>query len=173
MDWTATFRRKWRSFTTYPLRIRMLVPVAIILLALARLAILTLPFRTYAPLLGRREAPVGDWRMATTRGVDRNAARIEAIRSATRAAARVVPWNSVCLPQALVAAALLRLSGIGYTVHLGVVRGNSRGNPDEGSRKLNAHAWCVADGSVVTGPGALDGFARVARFVHDPGRLAR
>ncbi|GAB5348635.1 lasso peptide biosynthesis B2 protein [Alteriqipengyuania sp. 357] len=181
MDWAATFRRKWRSFAAYPLRTQLLVPAAIVLLALARLAILTLPFRTYAPLLGQREAAGDDWRMSAVRNDDRNEKRIEAIRAAIRASARVVPWNAVCLPQALVAAALLRVSGIGYAVHLGVARGpaegststSGSGNPEPGSRALNAHAWCVADGCVVTGPGALDRFARVARFVYDPGRRAR
>ena len=74
-------------------------------------------------------------------------------------------------------AALLRVSGIGYSVHLGVARGpiDGSGNDhsEEGQSKLNAHAWCVAGGGVVTGPGALDRFARVAQFVHDPSRSAR
>ena len=175
MGWAATFRRKWRAFGSYPVRTQALVPVVILLLALARLAILTLPFRFYAPVLGRREAASGDWRMTQSSDDRRSAARIEAIRSAIRASARLVPWNAVCLPQALVAAALLRVSGIGYTVHLGVARGPIGGseNPEGSPSKLNAHAWCVAGGGVVTGPGALDRFARVARFVHDPSRSAR
>ena len=168
MGWAATFRRKWRAFGSYPVRTQALVPVVILLLALARLAILTLPFRFYAPVLGRREAASGDWRMTQSSDDRRSAARIEA---------RLVPWNAVCLPQALVAAALLRVSGIGYSVHLGVARGpiDGSGNDhsEEGQSKLNAHAWCVAGGGVVTGPGALDRFARVAQFVHDPSRSAR
>jgi hypothetical protein len=94
---------------------------------------------------------------------------------AIRAAARVVPWNAVCLPQAMVAAVLLRLARVGYTVHLGVARGETdrRASDGESVPGLHAHAWCVADGRVVTGPGALDRFARVGRFVYDPDRPAR
>lgn len=160
--------RKWRAFGSLPLSTRLLVPLAIVLLALARIAILVLPFRLYAPLFGRREGAGPDWRDDSPPGDRLTVPRVAVIATAVRASARLVPWNAVCLPQAMTAAVMLRMFGIGYAVHLGVAR-ETDGRP----LSLAAHAWCVAAGRVVTGPGALDRFARVARFVHDPVRPAR
>jgi len=164
----ATILRKWRSFAGYPLAVRMLVPVAFLLLGLARAAILVLPFRIYAPLLGRRRAASidRDWRDEPPLGPGEHG-RALAIKQAIRAAARLTPWQSVCLPQALVAAALMRWLRIGFTAHLGVARG------DEGAGPMQAHAWTVAGGAIVTGAGQLGRYTRVASFTHDPERRLR
>ncbi|WP_374405290.1 lasso peptide biosynthesis B2 protein [Pelagerythrobacter sp.] len=168
MRMATLLARKWRSFGGYPLAVRMLVPVAFVLLGLARLAILILPFRLYAPLLGQRRPQQAerDWREGPSLDPPQDG-RAFAIKQAIRVAARLTPWRSVCLPQALVAAALMRPLGIGFTAHLGVTR------DDEGAGPMQAHAWTVAGGAIVTGAGQLARYTRVARFVHDPQRRLR
>lgn len=160
--------RKWRSFLGYPLAVQMLVPVVFLLLGLARAAILVLPFRVYAPVLGRRRAASTDrdWRVGSPLE-PRDHERVLAIKQAIRAAARLTPWQSVCLPQALVAATLMRPLCIGFTAHLGVARGG------EGAGPMQAHAWTVAGGAIVTGAGQLGRYTRVASFAHDPARRPR
>lgn len=168
MRMVTLLARKWRSFGGLPLAARTLVPIAFMLLGLARLAILALPFRIYAPLLGRRRpsSADGDWRDQPPLD-PRAEGRALAIKQAIRAAARLTPWQSVCLPQALVAATLMRSLGIGFAVHLGLARG------DEGAGPMQAHAWTAAGGAIVTGAGQLGRYTRVASFAHEPRRRRR
>ena len=70
--------------------------------------------------------------------------RIE--RAVDRAAA-IVPWNSLCLPNAMAAKLMLARRGCASTIHLGV------GINSEGL--LHAHAWLEAGGTVVTGAGNI------------------
>ena len=84
-------RRKFRTFYgRMSAQDRRLVYEAALLLALARLIVLTLPLRIIAPWLCR--AP-------ETRSCDEQLLR--SVRRAVTIAARNVPWNAVCLPQAL------------------------------------------------------------------------
>ena len=66
------------------------------MLGLARLLVVTTPFRLIAPWL--RRAPETDFR---------NDALLARVRWAVTIAARNVPWNAVCLPQAMAAKAML------------------------------------------------------------------
>lgn len=169
MRMATLLARKWRSFAGFPLAARMLMPVAFLLLGLARAAILVLPFRVYAPLLGRRRAASTDDRDRRDEPPldPRTHERALAIKQAIRAAARLTPWQSVCLPQALVAAALMRGLRIGFTAHLGLARG------DEGAGPMQAHAWTAAGGTIVTGAGQLGRYTRVASFAYQPERRLR
>ncbi|HVL79374.1 MAG TPA: lasso peptide biosynthesis B2 protein [Sphingomicrobium sp.] len=65
-----------------------------------------------------------------------------------RAGARV-PWRSDCLVQALAAQRWLRLGGVQSDLFIGVRPANGEG--------VDAHAWLVSSGSVVTG-GDVSGF---------------
>lgn len=124
---------------------RLLLAEAAILLALARICVLTVPFRVLARWLSRApDAPAPDPSLA------------DRVGRAVRVAARNVPWNAVCLPQAIAAKAMLARRGQGSAFHLGATI------EDDG--KLNAHAWLECDGRIVTGAGGMRGMSHLARF---------
>ena len=124
---------------------RWLVCEAIVMLGLARFIVLTVPFRLIAPQLSR--AP-------ETGSCDE--ALLLRVRQAVTTAARNVPWNAVCLPQAMAAKAMLARRGCGSAFHLGADF-NAQG-------KLIAHAWLVAGGTVVVGAAGIPAVTPLARF---------
>ena len=126
---------------------RRLLAEAAVCLALARLLILMVPFRHVAPRLERR--PPG-----SPGGV--NPAVHLAIRRAVTTAARHVPWNAVCLPQAMAAKFMLARRGGASTLHLGLVRKEAGG--------LLAHAWLEVDGAILVGEAGVDAVTPIARF---------
>jgi Transglutaminase-like superfamily len=138
-----------RKFCTFFIRIsaadRRLVCEAGLILALARLTVLTVPFRVLAPWL--RRAP-------ETACCD--AQLVRAVGRAITIAARNVPWNAMCLPQALAAKAMLARRGCGSAFHLGATY-DSNGN-------LIAHAWVVAGGQVVVGTAGIPSMSPLAHF---------
>jgi hypothetical protein len=138
-------RRKLGRFLHMTARQRALLIEAVLLLAVARLAIVALPFRRIAPWLQR--APQSS-------GCD--AATVQAVRQAVTAAARNVPWDAVCLPQAMAAKAMLARRGQASALHLGA------GKADGGG--LMAHAWLIAGGEIVVGEAGIAGVTPLARF---------
>ena len=124
---------------------RSLICEAIVMLGLARLIVITTPFRFVAPWLSR--AP-------ETGNCDE--ALLLRVRQAVTIAARNVPWNAVCLPQAMAAKAMLARRGCGSAFHLGA-------NVDE-KGKVIAHAWLVAGGTIVVGEVGVGGVTPLARF---------
>ena len=78
-----------------------------------------------------------------------------AVGQAVTIAARNVPWNAVCLPQAMAAKAMLARRGQGSALHLGAARAGDG---------LTAHAWLVAGGEVVVGEAGIAEVAPLARF---------
>src|SRR5947208_1752518 len=100
-------RRKLRTFLDMRGTDRRLLCEATLMLAGARLLVLTVPFRRLAPwLAGAPETSSCDL------------ALLGRVRLAVTTAARNVPWNAVCLPQALAAKAMLARRGCGSSVHL-------------------------------------------------------
>jgi len=79
------------------------------------------------------DVPAGDTEVETAIAVAR----------AIRAAARRMPFEANCLPQAIAAQAMLRRRGIAAFVHLGA------GHDHDG--RMEAHAWVDAAGIAVTG----------------------
>lgn len=79
-----------------------------LLLGLARGAILLVPFRRLAPLLGRVQGAT-PWVPVLSPAQQRRALRVG---RTVRLAARYTPWTSNCFPQALVASLLLRALGV-------------------------------------------------------------
>lgn len=124
---------------------RLLVFEAMLLLGLARIIVITIPFRYMAPLLSR----------APDNGVCDEDLLLR-VRKAVTTAARNVPWNAVCLPQAMAAKAMLARRGCGSAFHLGA------GTNTQG--KLIAHAWLVAGGKIVVGASGMAGTTPLARF---------
>lgn len=88
--------------------------------------------------------------------------RLEAARLGrlVEAAGRSLPFRARCLQQSIALRRMLARRGIPAIVHLGVARDHAdRVRPDEA-----AHAWVAVGPQIVSGGGALDRYATVARF---------
>jgi hypothetical protein len=118
---------------------------ALVYLAVARAAVIALPFRVLARRLGvkRAETPV-------TAVADPALAPVGA---AIAAGARRAPWRSGCLEQAIAAKAMLRRRGIASTLYLGLAGG-----------PVAAHAWLRVGSLNVTGGQDVSRYAVVASF---------
>jgi hypothetical protein len=97
-----TLLRKLGTFARMSQKDRLLICEAIVLLGLARFIVVAMPFRMIAPWLSTTPVPQSDDEFLLKR-----------IRRAVTTAARNVPWNAVCLPQALAAKAMLARRGCG------------------------------------------------------------
>jgi hypothetical protein len=124
---------------------RLLVCEAILALTVARLIVMTAPFRVIERWLSR----------APETGVC-NEALLLSVRNAVTTAARNVPWNAVCMPQAMAAKAMLARRGCGSTFHLGA--------DFDAQGKLIAHAWLESGGTIVVGGGGIASVTPLARF---------
>jgi hypothetical protein len=109
---------------------------AVVTLAVARVAILIVPFRKLAPRLGTpmRESP------ATTNETDR--ARLRQVAWAIGAISRRAPWRCKCLEQAFAANRMLRRRNIVSTLYFGIARPGG---------EVTAHAWVRSGDYYVTG----------------------
>lgn len=135
--------RKARSATTFSaFEISLVLPV-FVLLGVARLAILTVPFRIYARHLGR-EALLDTKTVAVSTA---QMARTHSIARVVRRTAMITPWESLCLAQAMVSALLLRLSDIPYCAVFGLALKIDTTSDD----LMDAHAWVRVDDMNVTG----------------------
>ena len=139
------FGRRLNGFLLLSSTDRFLICEAIVMLAAARVCVLTVPLRILAKWLSRMpDAAVS------------HPERVARVGKAIEAAARHVPWNAVCLPQAIAAKAMLARRGQGSAFHLGATIGKD-GRPD-------AHAWLECDGRIVIGGAAMRGISHLARF---------
>ncbi len=137
-------RNKLGRFLQMTNQRRLLLLEAALFLGLARLMLLTVPFGRIAPWLQRSpDSPPHDPRT------------VLAVGEAVTIAARNVPWNAVCLPQAMAAKAMLARRGQGSALHLGAAKVSDR---------LTAHAWLVAGGQIVVGEAGIADTAPLARF---------
>ena len=134
--------RRYRSLETAD---RRLLLRAVFWLAVARIWLVAVPFKTLAQRLdtpsGKREA---------------DPALIERVGKAVKMASNNVPWRADCFPQAIAARKLLRGYGYGSAIHLGVDK--------TGQGDLLAHAWLTCAGTVVTGGEAMDRYSEFHRF---------
>ena len=124
-----------RSFRRLDPTDRLMLIEASILLGLARLAINMLHFTSIAGRLGSAVAE------SRTTEATEAAAISRRVRRAVQRAAAHLPWEFVCLPQAIAAKAMLRRRGVPATIYIGVVK----------QPALAAHAWVRAGDIVVTG----------------------
>jgi hypothetical protein len=138
-------RRKLGHALQMTNRQRLLVLEAALWLGLSRLMLLILPIGRIAP-----------WLQRVPDSGPRDLATVLAVRHAVTIAARNVPWNAVCLPQAMAAKAMLARRGQGSALHLGA------GKLDGGG--LAAHAWLEAGGEIVVGEAGVADMAPLARF---------
>lgn len=142
-------RAKWRRRTGVE---RVLLVEAFVLLCLARLLVLILPFRWLAISLGRHMVETG----AQVDSSHLRCARM--VGQAVCSAARYTPWESVCLPQAVAAKWMLKRRSVGGTLYLGVAKDETK------PEKLAAHAWLRCGSLIITGREGHRRFTVVATF---------
>lgn len=151
-SWLGSLRNapaKWRRRTRIE---RMLLLEGFLFLGVARLGVLTLPFRWLAKTLGQHmredQTPVPS--------VDLQMARL--VGGAVRSAAGYTPWGSVCLPQAVAAKWMLKRRKIPGTVYLGVMKDETK------PEKLAAHAWVRCGKIILTGAKGHQQYTVVSTF---------
>jgi len=130
---------------------------AYVLLGLARLAVLRLPFRRIARFLGEEDQE--------SLASDLDAAQTEsmlAVSRSVRSAANNTPWNSNCLAQTIVATHLLRRAGLASSAHFGVKA------PGEILTGPAAHAWVRCGRTFVVGGAERKQFHEVGVFLSRP-----
>ena len=122
-------------------------------LGFARLAILILPFRRIAPFLGRN--------MAQSPEVEEVAHRelLDRISWAVTTASRHLPWDCLCLAQALAGKAMLKRRGVTSTLYLGLAK--------DDEAHLQAHAWLRCGNRILTGERAMAEFTIIATFAEN------
>jgi hypothetical protein len=123
----------------------------LVFLGLARLAVLTIPFRFLARILGplAKSDGHGAARQETAQSTLELGRLIERV-------ARHTPWSSNCLAKAIAAKIMLRRRGVATTLVFGVAR------TSEG--KLEAHAWTRSGEAILTGSDGIDRYFVVAAF---------
>lgn len=124
------------------------------MLALARLTVLIIPFRSIAPLLGRHIGLDAFIPLTT----DQKQKRAHLIGKTIRISAKYAPWDANCFAQAIVARILLKIYKIPYSIFFGLKPTSN----DIG--KMDAHAWTTSDRVAVTGGHGFDRFTVVATF---------
>lgn len=116
------------------------------------------PMTWWAPVLGRpHEVPAG-WQGNSITALPARAGdpRERTAASAVRIAASKLPWHSSCLAEAFAGQVLMRQSGAGAVVVIGL-RAKDAGPWD-------AHAWLLGHRGALTGGPAARGFTPVTVF---------
>ena len=144
-DAPAKWRRRSRTE-------RLLLMEAFVLLGIARLAVLVLPFKRLAVSLDRHQNET-DMQISAS---DLNFAR--KVGQAVCSAANHTPWESVCLPQAVVAQWMLKRRRIAGTLYLGVAKDVTK------PEILAAHAWLRCGSIILTGAAGHQQFTVVTTF---------
>lgn len=145
--------RKCRSFLRLPVFLQLGVLPTWCLLGLARLLVLTIPFRKIAPRLGQHAGIQVSIPIIPKQAVHR-ARMISRLITTT---ARYCPWNANCFAQAITARVWLACYGIPYALYFGLKK-----SPEQ---QLEAHAWVCAGPVKVTGGDSFDTFTVVSVFV--------
>lgn len=138
-------RRSWRQ--------RLVLMDALASLAIASIVIKLLPFG--------RAVRWGAYPINAPHDGDQTKL-IGELRSGVEAAARRVPWRTVCFQQGVALQSMLRRRGIDARLHYGV-----RYEP---SKKLEGHVWVVAGDAMIIGGELAPDFKTVAVF---PPRIAQ
>jgi len=147
-DLRKFFARSWRE--------RGLFVEAFFLLGVMRTAILLLPFRKIAGMMGLVQGST------STESVSSLPVNPSDIGWSIRAAAKRTHWESACLAQALTGMVMLGRRGINATLYLGVAKDES--DPET----LNAHAWLRCGDTILTGAGGVERYSAISSFFRPP-----
>lgn len=144
------FRRRFTALQKRSWSERIMIFEALFWLGVARLGVLTIPFRYIVPHLGSHMDVTSSELETSQTSVTRH------VSQAVRLVARHTPWYSNCLAQAIAAKTMLRLRGIPSTLYLGATK--------EKDRELYAHAWLRSGDLIVTGGGIHERFKVLSTF---------
>jgi Transglutaminase-like superfamily len=155
---TRSLRRRLVRFAQVGHRRRAVLIEAVAWLLVARLSLIFVSFSRLARQLGTLVAPT-DARAIRAKSDDmQDQARVAAeVGWAVTRAARHVPFNAVCRPQAMAARVMLKRRGVDSVLHFGARIGQDK--------PIDAHAWLDAAGVEVTGYPVANTFAEIACFV--------
>jgi hypothetical protein len=145
IDAPAKWRRRSRAE-------RLLLLEAVVLLGVARLLLITIPFRWLAASLGKR------MNESCARIAESDLQHARLVGQAVRSAANNTPWESVCLPQAVAGQWMLKRRRIPATLYLGVAKDEAK------PERLAAHAWLRCGDVILTGNSGHRQFTVVATF---------
>jgi hypothetical protein len=132
---------------------RRLLVAAIGWLGLLRFAVLMLPFRRLASLLGLTQSDPAEVSLASCAD---HRARAEAIGWAVQGVAARTPWLSTCLVQSLAGYVMLRRHDVPSIVYLGVAK--------DAQGELIAHSWLRCGDRFVTGGVGRHRFSVIAAY---------
>ncbi|BDX07617.1 lasso peptide biosynthesis B2 protein [Planctobacterium marinum] len=127
---------------------------ACMLLAIARFLVWAFPFKYWVKLIGES--------MSTSRVHKQPKISQEKrfrIAWAVKSAAYHVPWQALCLPQAMTAKWMLGFRGQSSKLYLGVKSGSNNG------QGMAAHAWLSCCEGVITGGDVEQEFVSVSHFI--------
>jgi hypothetical protein len=119
-------------------------------LGVARLALLTLPFRWIKRGWGEPQALSAEKFQGTPPEL------LERVSWAVATASRHLPWDCLCLAQAMAAKAMLKRRGVSSTLYLGVAK--------DGAAQPQGHAWLTCGEQVLTGQQGMGEFTVIATF---------
>jgi len=151
--------RQLRNFLRLSAANRWLVVEATLLTALARLAILAIPFRWIAPWLGRHAEVTNDATEVESPPI------LNRVGWAVQLVGRHTPWQSKCLVQAITARLMLGRRGLAGTIYLGLAK-----DPDG---QMKAHAWLRSGDTIITGRVGMDRFTVLSSFAFGSPRVAQ
>lgn len=144
------------KYLRLPLAVRFMTLEAAVLLIGAALALKLLPFRWLVRGGGLRLSQPHPGKQLSLPA--RHAGLPGQVGQAVQRAARHLPLDLLCLPQALAGQWMLRRRRIASTLHFGMAKST------EGASPMQAHAWLTVAGHGVIGIPASLGFTEVARF---------
>lgn len=138
------------KFLRLPWRRKRLWLEAVFWLAVSRYRVWRVPFQQWSDWLGQH--------MHQGHATSLDGARqrlVDDVAWAVANASRHVPWQAVCLPQAMAAKAMLRRRGIASVLYVGMRKGEEK--------PYEAHAWLKVGDRAVTG-GEGSEFTAVSHF---------
>lgn len=136
--------RKLVSLRSLAWRDRAMVAEAALVLSAARVTVGLLPYRRLRPWLTASGGPASDALVAYR------------VRRAVTLASRNLPFELVCLPQAMAAKLMLARRGFGSSLIVGAGRGDDD--------TVFLHAWLESGGTIVVGDAGRSSFTPVVTF---------
>ena len=140
---------KVRKFVRLSFRDKIYLTEAFVMLMIAKQVIFLVPLPKVAPYFGKLNGASN----VTLSNVELEIS--DKVKWSVSIASRAVPWNSVCLDQALSGIMMLKRKKIPYHLCLGVKK-------DENN--IKAHAWVLCGGRILIGGQRSRTYTIVAQF---------
>ncbi len=138
-----------------PIKKNMLLLINILFCGIARACIKILPFPYIKPYLG---TPYQNIMFSTLLTPKQHRYAIY-LRQSIHRAAKLTPWHSNCLTQALVARLWCFWLDIPYVLYIGFQKDSTK------SQGLGAHAWLTAGPIAITGGQAFPSYQVISSYI--------